>query len=297
MLREQLAAKGVGHQKEFRWRGEVSRLEGFSDAVFAFALTLIVVSLEVPKTFNQLLQIIVSFPTFACCFAVLTFVWYRHYLFFRRYGLEDGLTVTLNLFLLFVVLFYIYPLKFLFVLMTSLTHRQIPTVLLSNGEPEPMIAPDQIPSLVTIYGSGFAAVFFIFGLLYLHAYRKRKTLDLNELEIIDTQESIWSNFSLVGIGLTSVVMIRWGGVAWTQPALMLYFLISITETVVGGVFGSRRRRVEARLLGTAPPPRLKNGNGDTGEEECLKTDFMGWWALPLRRERHRASRKRRRKRS
>ncbi|NIV14887.1 MAG: DUF1211 domain-containing protein [Aliifodinibius sp.] len=41
----------VGDQ-EFRWRGgDVSRMEGFSDAVFAFALTLLVVSLQVPNSF------------------------------------------------------------------------------------------------------------------------------------------------------------------------------------------------------------------------------------------------------
>jgi hypothetical protein len=41
----------------FRLRGiEMSRVDGFSDVVFGFALTLLVVSLEVPKTFAELHQ-------------------------------------------------------------------------------------------------------------------------------------------------------------------------------------------------------------------------------------------------
>ena len=36
---------------------------------------------------------------------------------FRRYGLHDGYTRFMNSLLLFVMLFYVYPLKFLFTLM------------------------------------------------------------------------------------------------------------------------------------------------------------------------------------
>jgi hypothetical protein len=67
----------------FRWRGvEVTRLEGFSDAVFAFSVTLLVVSLEVPKTFDELMAAMRGFVAFGVCFAVLANVWFNHVRFF-----------------------------------------------------------------------------------------------------------------------------------------------------------------------------------------------------------------------
>src|SRR5215212_3401132 len=115
-VREGLARRGVG-EESFRWRGEdVSRIEAFTDAVFAFAVTLLVVSLEVPRTFEELLATMRGFFAFAICFALLLSVWYEHYKFFRRYGLRDVPTIWLNSALLFLVLFYVYPLKFLFTL-------------------------------------------------------------------------------------------------------------------------------------------------------------------------------------
>lgn len=114
MIRASLERAGFRNEKGFRWRGgEVSRIEGFSDAVFAFSVTLLVVSLEVPKTFNELMTAMRGFIAFTLSFALLIWVWYNHYIFFRRYGLQDTYTIVLNAVLLFVILFYIYPLKFL----------------------------------------------------------------------------------------------------------------------------------------------------------------------------------------
>src|SRR5689334_5454945 len=98
----------TGAEPGFRWRGrEVTRLEGLTDAVFAFATTLLIVSLEVPRTFDELLEVSKGFGAFLLTFSVLMLVWSQHFRFFRRYGLQDTPTVILNAVLLFVVLFYV----------------------------------------------------------------------------------------------------------------------------------------------------------------------------------------------
>src|SRR5205823_2235752 len=107
-------------EKNFRWRGhEISRIEGFSDAVFGFAVTLLVVSLEVPHTFTELKEAMLGFPAFGICFSLLLLVWRTHVHFFRRYGLQTGWASALNATLLFLLLFYVYPLKFLFTLVVG----------------------------------------------------------------------------------------------------------------------------------------------------------------------------------
>ena len=136
----------------FRLRGvAVTRLESFSDAVFGFALTLLVVSLDVPKSFEDLMTTMRGFPAFAICFLLLAVIWNGQYKFCRRYGLDDGITRFLTCTLLFLVLFYVYPLKFLF-------NLSITGLLLGVGAPMPMTGP-QFSTLLVIYGLGFAAVY------------------------------------------------------------------------------------------------------------------------------------------
>src|SRR5580698_11230049 len=112
--------KGLLPELYFRWRaGEITRLEAFCDVVFGFALTLLVVSLEVPKTYAEMMAAMRGFLPFAVCFSQLVMIWLAHYRFSRRFGLEDPYTVFLNIVLLFLVLFYVYPLKFVFTLVFS----------------------------------------------------------------------------------------------------------------------------------------------------------------------------------
>ena len=57
-------------------RHDISRLEAFSDAVFAFALTLLVVSLDVPTSYPELMALMAGLVPFAASFALLTRIWY-----------------------------------------------------------------------------------------------------------------------------------------------------------------------------------------------------------------------------
>ena len=190
---------------DFRWRSrEVSRIEGFSDAVFGFAVTLLIVSLEVPHTSTELLATMHSFGGFVVTFFMLSSIWYSQFIFFRRYGLEDRVTVILNLALLFTVLFFVYPLKFLFTLLLRdpLMKGKIQT---AHGM-ELAILPQHKPWILTIFGLGFAAIFLIFILLYRHAYARRKDLELDELEIFETGSVIRRQATACGIGLLYVAL-------------------------------------------------------------------------------------------
>jgi uncharacterized membrane protein len=236
MVRGGLARRRVGGEDDFRWRGEdVSRIEGFSDSVFAFAVTLLVVSLEVPKTFDELLATMRGFFAFAICFYLLLIVWYEHYRFFRRYGLVDSPILYLNSALLFLVLMYVYPLKFLFTMLIE--------ELFGFAQNE-TIEPSQVPLLMVIYGAGFVAIQLVFVLMYLRAYSLRATLELDARELSVTREEIQSSLLNMLVGLVSVaIAVLWGTVNAASWAGSIYILIFPLQTINGRVMGTRRRKL------------------------------------------------------
>ena len=248
MIREKLIDRRVGDSTKFRWRShEISRIEGLSDAVFAFAVTLLVVSLEVPKTFTELMAAMRGFGAFAVCFTLLFVVWFNQYKFFRHYGLTDNFTVVFNGVLLFVVLFYVYPLKFVFTFFIDQLTGGHGEVRLPNGTVESMIdSPDQVAKLMIIFGAGYMAVFTVFALLYWHGYRKRTELDLNELELFDTRTDIRESLLNVGIAAISVAVAVFGG-RFAATSGMIYMLTPIIMMTHGRLNRRRRRKLAAAI--------------------------------------------------
>jgi|SRR4030095_15310385 uncharacterized membrane protein len=245
MFRRKLIDKQIGKQAAFRWRShDISRIEGLSDAVFGFAITLLVVSLEVPKTFNELAVTMRGFGAFAISFILLFMIWFNQYKFFRRYGLQDNVTVILNAALLFVVLFYVYPLKFLFSFLVNQFTGGHGEIRLPNGNVEDMIEHHQVGSLMLIFGIGYLAVFLVFVLLFWHAYRKRDELELDVLERFDTRSSIQECGLNCGIASLSIAIVMIGGSSYATLSGVIYMLTGVVMGINGSIMGRKRRRIQ-----------------------------------------------------
>jgi uncharacterized membrane protein len=223
----------------FRLRGtNVSRIDAFSDVVFGFALTLIVVSLQVPKTYDELHQVLLGFVPFLICFVFLISVWWTHFQFFRRYGLHDMRTILINSALLFTLLFYVYPLKFLFTMVVSQATSRVPTHFFSNDY--------QPRELMIVYGAGFAAIYFCLAALYWNAWRQRLHLRLSQLETTLTVVRIWEECGVACVGLICCLVARLLPPNQAGNAGWFFFLIPAWKSLHGMIASKRIRAAQAR---------------------------------------------------
>ncbi len=236
MFRKAIANK-FESKSQFRFRGhEVRRIEAFSDAVFAFAVTLLIVSLEVPKSFEELMVTMRGFFAFGVSFILLMLIWYEQNIFFRRYGLDDLRTIILNCTLIFLVLFFVYPLKFLFTLLFSAQiygYDQTPLVM-KIGD---------VPKLMVIYDTGYISIYFLFSFMYMHALKKRDELHLTNSEIFDTKTKIYKNAILIVIGLLSVIIALLLEPRRAGLAGFAYFLIGPAFSIFFRYRGKRREKL------------------------------------------------------
>ncbi|PWH83200.1 DUF1211 domain-containing protein [Algibacter marinivivus] len=134
----------------------INRVEALSDAVFAFAATLMVVSLGSGDTLLELKSNFKNLISFGVSFFVLIALWKLHYNYFRRNNYLDNRIITYNSVLLFVVLYFVFPLK-------SLTGTWLKQSAVSLND---------LASLFILYSLGFLLIFLCFSLMYKRAYKK-----------------------------------------------------------------------------------------------------------------------------
>lgn len=220
----------------FRLRGTaISRVEIFSDVIFGLALTLLVVPLQVPKNFGELRVSVRGFVPFAICFGLFSLLWHAHHKFFRRYALQDRATLALNSILLFVVLFYVYPLKYLFGALAGEWNGTFSSQFRSQGE---------VQELVLLYGVGFAAAFMLIASLHVNAWRLREKLELSGTERLITMASIVDSVGIASIGLLSCALGLLLPLNHAADAGFAYGLIAPWKLLTGIYFGRKVRLLE-----------------------------------------------------
>lgn len=229
-----------GQPEGFQYRGkEIFRVEGLSDAVFAFSVSLLVASLEVPQTFAELKVITTGAIPFFLTVALVFLFWYRQYIFFRRYGLNDFFTILLNLVYLAVVVFYVYPLKFLFSLLIS-SWCGIDLFAKANEEGLTILSGSDFPQLVMLFSTGYFLIWLIIFLLHRHVLQLAEHFAFSPFELVFTRKEVRGALLNSMIGLLAFTFAALG---LETVAGICYLLIPVV--LIGNHLWFRRR---VRLL-------------------------------------------------
>lgn len=211
-----------------RERGrEVSRLEAFVDAAFAFAVTLLVISVDaIPRDADSLITALKGVPAFAASFALLAMLWWSHAQWSRRYGLRDGYSTWLSLLLVFLVLVYVYPLRLMFASFFS---------WISGGWLSGEFGIRDARDLAILFGA-YAIAWTTLGMtmlaLYRHAWRRRDAIGLGADERIALRASMAAQAMIPATGVLAMLVIALalllGHPEWSGTSGFAYALMSLT---------------------------------------------------------------------
>ena len=207
-----------------------ARLDAFTDAAFAFAVTLLVIGgSDASLTYEGLVAAVADVPTFAIGFAIIAMFWFTH-VRWRHYRGEGGwLSVVLTVLLVFLILIYVQPLRAM--------ARSFSSFLGGSGTP----FDGAVGDLFFVYGLGFVAMAATTAALFIEAQRS-DTIDAEMRVSARGETMIW--LILVASGIVSILMTFFRATANFAPLAYATLPISI------GLFTWRydwggRRAIEA----------------------------------------------------
>ena len=221
---------------------QMTRLETFTDAAFAFAVTLLAISIDqIPSNYPELVETLKGAPAFLASFALLILYWRGHHVWSQQYGLDDLTSVILTAVLVSLILIYVYPMKILFSLaFSSMSDGWFP----SNFD---LDFVSEFPSLVTIYGVGFLLLNLSISSLYFHAWRQRKALDMDSHEAFDTLAEAIAWIFVASVALLSIILVWTLPGGWASISTWVYALLFFFNPVYLAVI----KRIRRRKLATA----------------------------------------------
>lgn len=215
-------------EHDFRIRGlDMTRIEVFVDAAFAFAVTMLAISFdEIPSNFEEMVTALKRSPAFIAAVAQLVWIWWAHNTWSRRFGLEDATTAALSAALVIVVMIYVYPLR---VLAEGAFGWISGGLLPSSFELQSWY---ELRTMFVILGVGFVVLCGLFCLLNGYALRRAEDLRLDALERfhVGTSIRVWLGSAACG-GLSILLAltlpdraVAWAGFGYAPLGIVLPFI-------------------------------------------------------------------------
>jgi uncharacterized membrane protein len=215
----------------FERGADATRVEAFVDASFAFAVTLLVISLDrIPDSIGAMLEALKGIPAFAASFAQITVFWSAHATWSRRFGLDDAASDRLSLVLVFLVLVYVYPLKIVFgALFHWISRGWLPEVaqIHSLGD---------LQGMFVLYGIAFGTLSFTLAALNWQALRASVKPPLEAQERAKTKGEVarWVySAAVAGLSMAFAALLPATAPGWLfgMPG-MVYALLWATGPIV-----------------------------------------------------------------
>jgi uncharacterized membrane protein len=187
-----------------------SRLDNFTDAAFAFAVSLLVIGgAGAPGTFDDLARALGDVPAFAVGFAIMAMFWSDHVRWRRLRGDGDWRSTLLTLALVFLTLIYVQPLR----AMASATG------LFFTGQGQ--MFKGSLAGLFAVYGTGFVLMAAVMAALWADALRAATSA--KDRGLASGELGIW--IIHVATALVSVIMSQTRYGVW---AAMIYMTLPLT---------------------------------------------------------------------
>ncbi|MCY4198708.1 MAG: TMEM175 family protein [Gammaproteobacteria bacterium] len=217
-------------ERGMRLRGlAMTRIETFADAAFAFAVTLLVISVDdVPRSFDEMMTALKSTPVFLFASAQIFIFWLAHRNWSRVYGLDDFVSVILTLLLVVSLLVMVFPLRIVYAFgAADMTGGWIPEPF----QLDPANWIDQLRTVFIMLGVSWAWLAAVVVSLYAYAIRRAAHLDLNEAELDNANTYMWIFSVLAFSGVLSIIIAALAPSEWVTLAGYQYFLLFILAFV------------------------------------------------------------------
>ncbi|WP_160171927.1 TMEM175 family protein [Arenimonas donghaensis] len=159
-------------------RGDkVTRLEAFVDASFAFALTLLVISVDaVPASVEELTVALKQIPTYVLSFNLIAQFWSTHARWSRWFGIDEEVSDRISLFLVLVLLIFVYPLKMVFsAFFHAISGGWLPASFTLQADTDLLL-------MFQVFAVGYGTMAMLVAMLFGRALRLADKLGLSALE-------------------------------------------------------------------------------------------------------------------